>query len=102
VLCDHVVAAACATLQQAADGDSSAGLLHQVKELQLANTELQQQLQQQSRQSGARPLLTARSSAGGAMAAAASAATSNLALVQQLQEQQQQAEHVMEQKSELG
>jgi hypothetical protein len=86
---------------QAPDGDGSAGLLHQVKELQLANTELQQQLQQQSRTSGARPLLTARSSAGGAMAAAAAAASNNLALVQQLQEQQQQAENAVEQKSEF-
>lgn len=90
------------SLLQAPDGDGSAGLLHQVKELQLANTELQQQLQQQSRTSGARPLLTARSSAGGTMAAAAAAAaaSNNLALVQQLQEQQQQAEHAVEQKSE--
>lgn len=93
--------AAALHLQQAPDGDGSAGLLHQVKELQLANTELQQQLQQQSRTSGARPLLTARSSAGGAMAAAAAAASNNLALVQQLQEQQQQAENAVEQKSEF-
>lgn len=87
---------------QAADGDGSAGLLHQVKELQLANTELQQQLHQQSRTSGARPLLTARSSAGGAMAAAAAsaAASNNMALVQQLQEQQQAADQAIEQKSE--
>jgi type IV secretory pathway VirB10-like protein len=91
---------------QAPDGDGSAGLLHQVKELQLANTELQQQLHQQSRASGARPLLTARSSAGGGMAAAAAAAaaaaSNNMALVQQLQEQQQQAEQAVEQKGENG
>jgi hypothetical protein len=90
---------------QAPEGDGSAGLLHQVKELQLANTELQQQLHQQSRASGARPLLTARSSAGGGMAAAAAAAaaaaSNNMALVQQLQEQQQQAEQAVEQKGEM-
>jgi hypothetical protein len=86
-------------LLQAPDGDGAAGLLHQVKELQLANTELQQQLQQQSRTSGARPLLTARSSAGGSMAVAAS---NSLAMVQQLQEQQQQAEAAVEQKSECS
>jgi hypothetical protein len=89
-------------LTQHNDEHSSVGLLHQVKELQLANTELQQQLHQQSRTSGSRPLLAARSSAGGTMAAAAAAAvaSSNTALVQQLQEQQQQADQAVEHKSE--
>lgn len=71
--------------------DGSAGLVHQVKELQLANTELQQQLQQQ-----ARAALAARNTGGG-IAAAAAAAT-NLAVVQQLQQQTQQAEQQAEER----
>jgi archaeosine-15-forming tRNA-guanine transglycosylase len=60
-------------------GDTSAELLRQVKELQLANTQLQQQLQQQGR-----ALLTARTTSG--------AAAGSLAAVQQLQQQQHAAE----------
>lgn len=60
-------------------GDTSAELLRQVKELQLGNTQLQQQLQQQGR-----ALLTARTTSG--------AAAGSLAAVQQLQQQQHAAE----------
>lgn len=81
--------AAAATVQQNPGVDNSAGLLHQVKELQLANTELQQQLQQQ-----ARAALAARTTGGGA--AAVAAAANSLAAMQQLQQQQQQAEQEAE------
>jgi hypothetical protein len=83
-------------LPQSPGTDSSAGLLHQVKELQLANTELQQQLQQQ-----ARAALAARTTGGGV--AAVAAAANSLAVMQQLQQlqqQQQQAEQEAEKQGE--
>ncbi|KAF8061925.1 Kif3c [Scenedesmus sp. PABB004] len=86
--------AAAANVQQSPGGDESAELVHQVKQLQLANAELQQQLQQQ-----ARAALAARTTGGGAVAAAAAAANS-LAVVQQLQQQQAEAEHEAEKQAE--
>eukprot|EP00879_Flechtneria_rotunda_P030441 GHRR01033073.1.p1 GENE.GHRR01033073.1~~GHRR01033073.1.p1 ORF type:complete len:325 (+),score=168.12 GHRR01033073.1:584-1558(+) len=81
--------AAAQQVQQNPGVDGSAGLIHQVKELQLANTELQQQLQQQ-----ARAVLAARTAGGGG--AMAAAAASSLAMMQQLQQQHAQAEQQAE------